>query len=44
MTDGAALDGHRDDGRSALLRAACDAALEQRYLWHGFGDSMLFLP
>jgi S-adenosylmethionine:tRNA ribosyltransferase-isomerase len=27
-----------------LVRAAYAAALESRYLWHEFGDSMLFLP
>lgn len=27
-----------------LVRAAYDAAVEQRYLWHEFGDSTLFLP
>ena len=26
------------------VRRAYDAAVEQRYLWHEFGDSMLFLP
>jgi len=29
---------------TALVRAAYDAAVEQRYLWHEFGDTMLFLP
>ena len=28
----------------ALVSAAYAAAVEQRYLWHEFGDSMLFLP
>lgn len=27
-----------------LVGAAYDAAVKQRYLWHEFGDSMLFLP
>jgi S-adenosylmethionine:tRNA ribosyltransferase-isomerase len=27
-----------------LVGAAYQAAVEQRYLWHEFGDSMLFLP
>ncbi len=27
-----------------LLRAAYDAAVARRYLWHEFGDSSLFLP
>jgi S-adenosylmethionine:tRNA ribosyltransferase-isomerase len=27
-----------------LVRAAYEAAIEMRYLWHEFGDSMLFLP
>jgi S-adenosylmethionine:tRNA ribosyltransferase-isomerase len=27
-----------------LVRRAYAAAVEQRYLWHEFGDSMLFLP
>lgn len=27
-----------------LVRSAYDAALEQRYLWHEFGDSCLLLP
>jgi S-adenosylmethionine:tRNA ribosyltransferase-isomerase len=27
-----------------LIRAAYVAAVECRYLWHEFGDSMLFLP
>ena len=27
-----------------LVRRAYDAAVESRYLWHEFGDSMLFLP
>jgi S-adenosylmethionine:tRNA ribosyltransferase-isomerase len=30
-------------GRS-LVEAAYAAAVEERYLWHEFGDSMLFLP
>ncbi|HET8616414.1 MAG TPA: S-adenosylmethionine:tRNA ribosyltransferase-isomerase [Actinomycetales bacterium] len=28
----------------ALLSAAYEAAVEERYLWHEFGDSTLFLP
>jgi len=28
----------------ALVRAAYDEAVAERYLWHEFGDSMLFLP
>ena len=28
----------------ALVGAAYAAAVEQRSLWHEFGDSMLFLP
>jgi S-adenosylmethionine:tRNA ribosyltransferase-isomerase len=28
----------------ALVEAAYEAAVEQRYLWHEFGDSTLFLP
>ena len=27
-----------------LVRIAYEAAVEKRYLWHEFGDSMLFLP
>jgi S-adenosylmethionine:tRNA ribosyltransferase-isomerase len=27
-----------------LVRTAYDAAVEHRYLWHEFGDAMLFLP
>jgi S-adenosylmethionine:tRNA ribosyltransferase-isomerase len=27
-----------------LVRAAYEAAVSERYLWHEFGDSMLFLP
>ena len=27
-----------------LVRRAYDAAVAERYLWHEFGDSMLFLP
>ncbi len=27
-----------------LVQAAYDAAVQERYLWHEFGDSMLFLP
>jgi S-adenosylmethionine:tRNA ribosyltransferase-isomerase len=27
-----------------LVRSAYDAAVRERYLWHEFGDSMLFLP
>jgi S-adenosylmethionine:tRNA ribosyltransferase-isomerase len=27
-----------------LVRAAYDEAVAERYLWHEFGDSMLFLP
>ena len=26
------------------MRAAYDEAVAERYLWHEFGDSMLFLP
>ena len=29
---------------AALVRSAYGAALERGYLWHEFGDSMLFLP
>jgi S-adenosylmethionine:tRNA ribosyltransferase-isomerase len=29
---------------AGLVRDAYAAALEMRYLWHEFGDSMLFLP
>jgi S-adenosylmethionine:tRNA ribosyltransferase-isomerase len=28
----------------ALVRNAYEAAVAERYLWHEFGDSMLFLP
>jgi S-adenosylmethionine:tRNA ribosyltransferase-isomerase len=28
----------------ALVRVAYEAAVRERYLWHEFGDSMLFLP
>ena len=27
-----------------LVSAAYDEAVAERYLWHEFGDSMLFLP
>ena len=27
-----------------LVAAAYEAAVAERYLWHEFGDSMLFLP
>jgi S-adenosylmethionine:tRNA ribosyltransferase-isomerase len=30
-------------GRS-LVATAYDAAVAEHYLWHEFGDSMLFLP
>jgi S-adenosylmethionine:tRNA ribosyltransferase-isomerase len=29
---------------AGLVREAYAAAVEERYLWHEFGDSMLFLP
>jgi S-adenosylmethionine:tRNA ribosyltransferase-isomerase len=29
---------------SELVAAAYDAAVDQHYLWHEFGDSTLFLP
>jgi S-adenosylmethionine:tRNA ribosyltransferase-isomerase len=29
---------------AALVRSAYEAAVAERYLWHEFGDSMLFLP
>jgi S-adenosylmethionine:tRNA ribosyltransferase-isomerase len=28
----------------SLVTRAYDAAVDERYLWHEFGDSMLFLP
>jgi S-adenosylmethionine:tRNA ribosyltransferase-isomerase len=27
-----------------LVQHAYEAAVQERYLWHEFGDSMLFLP
>jgi len=29
---------------AGIVRRAYDAALERRYLWHEFGDSMLLMP
>ena len=29
---------------AGLVRSAYDAAVRERYLWHEYGDSMLFLP
>ena len=29
---------------TALVRRAYEEAVSERYLWHEFGDSMLFLP